>query len=49
MWKLPTNDESGRAAVNHGGDTSVRGKAKSIEFISAQYDEIHAFKKYSLE
>lgn len=31
-------EESEWAAANHGGDLSPESKAKSVEFVSAQYD-----------
>ena len=40
-------EESDRAAANHGGDSSPESKAKSIEFVSAQSDELQAFRKYA--
>ena len=42
-------EKSDRAAANHGGDSSSETKAKSVEFVSAQYDELQAFRKYASE
>ena len=42
-------EESDRAAANHGGDSSPESKAKSVEFVPAQYDELQAFRKYASE
>ena len=42
-------EESDRAAASHGSDSSPESKAKSVEFVSAQYDEFQAFRKYASE
>ena len=54
IWKLSVEigkrtEESNWAAANHGGDSSPESKAKSVEFIIAQYDELQAFRKYASE
>ena len=42
-------EESDRAAASHGSGSSPESKAKSVEFVSAQYDEFQAFRKYASE
>ena len=40
-------EESYQAGANHGSNSSPESKAKSVEFIYAQYDELQAFRKYA--
>ena len=41
--------QNDRATDNHGDDSSPESKAKSVEFASAQCDELQAFRKYTSE
>ena len=40
-------EESYQARANHGSNSSPESKAKSVEFIYAQSDELQAFRKYA--
>ena len=40
-------EKSYHAGANHGSNSSPESKAKSVEFIYAQYDELQAFRKYA--